>query len=130
MGKSFIILPFISSIFMFLGALVTIASFPCPWAFANVSNADVKYSFYLLSWTTDACTNSDGSRYRYSYGDSYEFQDLKSSGIVALVVLLIGVVFAWLAQDSPNPYIGFYLELVSIILLAVSILVAMFWKSA
>ncbi|KAL7720730.1 Transmembrane protein [Entamoeba marina] len=94
MGKSFIILPFISSIFMFLGALVTIASFPCPWAFANVSNADVKYSFYLLSWTTDACTNSDGSRYRYSYGDSYEFQDLKSSGIVALVVLLIGVVFA------------------------------------
>ncbi|EAL50616.1 hypothetical protein EHI8A_004070 [Entamoeba histolytica HM-1:IMSS-B] len=188
--SKFVILPFLAAVFLIIGAILTIVSLPLPWAMANVKTANVHYSFYLLGWTTDNCKDDNGSRLRYGYGNTFEFKDLKSSGICALVFLIIGLVFSficalfyllhafgpcqkclkkiklnvgrrtwillifafislainivgmilwlalffahnvseWLAQSSPNPNYGFYIELASIVVTAVGILIAMFWK--
>ena len=50
--------------------------------------------------------------------------------ILWLVLFYAHNVSQWLAQDSPSPWAGFYLELLAIIVYAVAVIVAMFWRHA
>ena len=60
-------------------------------------------------------------------------------GVLSLAINIIGMVLwlalffsnnvaEWIAESSPNPTWGFYIELVSIIFSAFGIIIAMFWK--
>ncbi|ELP87378.1 hypothetical protein EIN_096350 [Entamoeba invadens IP1] len=195
MGK-FVVLPFIAGILFVVSIGLTIASLPISWAKANVQTTKQQYQFYLLHWTNDGCFalddngNETTSLRHFGYADTYEFEKLKASGIVAMVLLIVSIVITaftclyyllhacaptqkclkamklnvgrrtwillifsiiglainivgmilwlalffanniseWLAQSSPNPYVGFWLELSSIVVMAAGIFVAMFWK--
>ncbi|ELP94929.1 hypothetical protein EIN_250230 [Entamoeba invadens IP1] len=195
MGK-FVVLPFVSSIFLLVSIGLTITSLPLSWAMANVQTTKQSYQFYLLHWTNDGCKDISttgeelSTTRRFGYSDTYEFSKLAPSGIVAMtllitscvlsgitalyyllhacgptqkclksmklnvggrtwILLVFGIVslainivgmilwlalfFAnniseWLAQSSPNPFIGFYIELGSIVVAAFGILIGMFWK--
>ena len=60
-------------------------------------------------------------------------------GIISLVINIIGMVLwlalffsnnvaEWIAESSPNPAWGFYIELISIVFSAFGIIIGMFWK--
>ena len=60
-------------------------------------------------------------------------------GVLSLAINIIGMVLwlalffsnnvaEWIAESSPNPTFGFYIELVSIIFSAFGIIIGMFWK--
>lgn len=189
MGK-FLALPFIAGVMLMIGGVVSVVSLPLSWAEANAEKAKVHYNFYLLGWDTDFCLDDNGDRHRFSYDTSFEFKDLKGSGLAVLICTIIACVLSfivgfyyilhsigptkkclkkiklnvgrrtwillimsviclavnivgmvlwlalfysnsvseWIASASCDPYVGFYIELVSIVLSAVGILIGMFWK--